>query len=398
MYPTTTGVLDNNTYLVLEKDQQTLPEYFGRHGYNVNLLGKVFHGPNRGLRRGEAKPEKPAGWFTPDERATQQAEDPEYWSKTHSPYRNLKLPNPKQYAWANVYGPLADGDRGTDAILADQAIQQLERSQGADKPFFLAVGFAKPHVPLTAPKEFFDLYAADAMPLPADFDTEPRSIENFPRDEFRQNADLFAGRPFTVVEAREAMRAYYACITYMDAQLGRLLDKLEQAGLSKNTIVVLWGDHGWHLSEKGMWAKGTLFEVSAHGPVILADPRQAHSGQVCPRVVEYLDLYPTLLDLCGLPHAPWLEGRSLRSLLENPRAPWDKPAYTVQVRDWYVGRSVRNERWRYTEWDEGRRGAALFDHERDPQEMRNLAQDLRHVAVVREMSSLLRKGPIARRP
>jgi uncharacterized sulfatase len=237
------------------------------------------------------------------------------------------------------------------------------------------------------------MYRAESMPLPPDFDTEPRLIEGFPRDEFRQNADLFAGRSFTVQEAREAMRAYYACTSYMDAQLGRLLDKLDETGLSRNTIVVLWGDHGWHLGEKGMWAKGTLFEVSARGPVIIADPRRRTAGRASRRVVQYLDLYPTLLELCGLPAAKWTEGASLSPLLSDPDAAWNRAAYTFQVRDWYLGRSVRNERWRYTEWDDGRRGAALFDHDHDPSEMRNLAQSTAHASVVEQMRTLLGKGP-----
>lgn len=399
MYPVTTGVLDNNTWLMLEGAQKTLPDYFEQHGYAVHQFGKIFHGANRGFHSGDATPQpKNQSWYTPAERAVQQAQDPSYWSRTHSPYRNLVIPNPGQYAWANVYGALPAGERGPDAPVADRAVEVLKNASGAGKPFFLAVGFVRPHVPLTAPKEFFDLYRTDAMPLPSDFDTEPRAIEGFPPDEFRQNADLFAGRPFTAQEAREAMRAYYACTSYMDAQLGRLLDTLDQTGLSRNTIVVLWGDHGWHLSEKGMWAKGTLFEVSARGPVILSDPRRSSAGKVSPRVIQYLDLYPTLTDLCRLPAAPWLEGTTLAPLLANPSAPWHRPAYTFQTRDWHLGRSVRNERWRYTEWDEGRRGAALFDHQTDPGEMRNLAQLPSHRATVRQMSALLHKGPPLRKP
>jgi uncharacterized sulfatase len=227
------------------------------------------------------------------------------------------------------------------------------------------------------------------MRLPVDFDTEPRPIAGMPQDEFRMNIDLFAGRSFGVQEAREAMRAYYACTSYMDAQLGRVLAKLDALGQRDNTIVVLWGDHGWHLSEKGMWAKGTLFEVSARGPMMICDPRRG-GGKVSKRVVEYLDLFPTLTDLCGLPRPPWVEGTSLRPLLEDPSARWDRVAYTVQTRNWFVGRSVRDERWRYTEWDEGRRGAALYDHDVDGSEMRNLVEDKSHAEVVGRMKRLLR--------
>ncbi|MCX7824435.1 MAG: sulfatase [Verrucomicrobiae bacterium] len=399
-YPTSTGVLDNDTWLLIEPGQQTLPEFFAAHGYAVEQIGKIHHARNQGFRPGEPKPEikakgKSLPWFTPEERAQQQAEDPEYWDKHHSPYRNLVCKNPAQYAWANEFGPLPADDRGPDALFADKAIASM-RSRAADgKPFFLAVGFLKPHVPLKAPRQFFDLYDPAAMPLPPDFDTEPRVIPGVPRDEFRQNLDLFTSRSFSVTEAREAMRAYYACTSYMDAQLGRLLDELEKLGLGKNTIVVVWGDHGWHLSEKGMWAKGTLFEVSARGPLIISDPRRKSAGRASRRTVQYLDLYPTLADLCGLPQPKHLEGASLRPLLDNPDAPWDRPAYTVQVRGWFLGRSVRTERWRYTEWDEGRRGVALYDHDNDPHEMRNLAADAKHADTLARLRKFLREGPVS---
>jgi arylsulfatase A-like enzyme len=400
-YPTTTGVLDNDTWLLLQAGQQTLPDFFAAHGYTVEQFGKIHHHPNRGLKPGEPKPEpkgkgKKLAWFTPEERARQQAEDPEYWDKHHSPYRNLVCTNAVQYAWANEYGPLPADDRGPDALFADKAIASMRKLAADAKPFFLAIGFLKPHVPLKAPKEFFDLYDPAAMQLPPDFDTEPRVIPGVPRDEFRQNIDLYTARPFSATEAREAMRAYYACTSYMDAQLGRLLDELEKLGLSRNTIIVLWGDHGWHLSEKGMWAKGTLFEVSARGPMIIADPRRKSAGRASPRTVQYLDMYPTLADLCGLPRPKQLEGASLRPLLDNPGAAWDRPAYTVQVRGWFIGRSVRTERWRYTEWDEGRRGAALYDHAADPHEMRNLAADPAHKKTVVQLQTLLRESKVGR--
>ncbi|MCP5115003.1 MAG: sulfatase, partial [bacterium] len=397
-YPTTTGVLDNHTWLVLEDGQQTLPRYFEGNGYAVAEFGKVYHGANRGFTTGEPVPKptvyrrtgKTAPSGTPEDRVRQQAEEPDFWLKNHSPYRTPLLADPAQYARANVFGPLTDGDRGRDAKVADQAIDSMRKLATAGKPFFLAVGFYKPHVPLVAPKEYFDLYEVAEMRLPPDFDTEPRIIEGVPPDEFRQNIDLFAARSFTALEARQAMRAYYACISYTDAQVGRLLDTLRQLDLTGNTIVVLWGDHGWHLSEKGIWAKGTLFEVSARGPLIIADPRIPSAGQTSPRVVQYLDMYPTLVELCNLPAPAWLEGESLAPLLRDPGSQWDKPAYTVQTRNWFIGRTVRTERWRYTEWDEGRRGAALYDHESDPHEMHNLAKDPAQAETIRELSGLLR--------
>ena len=400
-YPTTTGVLDNDTWLLLDENQSTLPDFFAAQGYRAEQIGKVHHAQNRGFRPGEPKPEKTPkgvtlGWVTPEHRARQEAEDPEYWDTHHSPYRNLICQNPEQYAWANEFGPLPDGDRGPDALFADRAVATLRELAADRKPFFLAVGFVKPHVPLKAPKEFFALYDPAHMPLPPDFDTEPRILSGMPRDEFRHNLDLYTARPFSAMEAREAMRAYYACVSYMDAQLGRVLDELERLELSKTTIVVFWGDHGWHLSEKGMWAKGTTFEVSSRGPLIIADPAQKTTGQTSRRVVQYLDMYPTLVDLCGLPLPPGLEGRSLVPLLRNPASEWDHPAFTVQARSWFLGCSVRTERWRYTEWDDGRRGAMLFDHDADPHEMRNVAEDPHYADTVAHLRKLLREGPMAK--
>jgi uncharacterized sulfatase len=395
-YPTSTGVLDNNTYLVLGQSEYSMPEYFSLHGYATALFGKIWHGQNRGLRHGQSKPQT-QGWYMPEERARQRVEQPGYWENVHSPYRNMRPPDPSQYAWANEFGPLVEGDPGPDARITDQALASMKEMAAGGKPFFLAVGLTKPHVPLKAPQKYFDLYDPAAMPLPPDFDTEPRPLKGMPRDEFRMNIDLYAARSFTALEARQAIRAYYACVSYMDAQVGRLLDQLEALDIAGNTIIVLWGDHGWHLSEKGMWAKGTLFEVSARGPMIIADPRKT-AGRASRRVVQYLDMYPTLVELCGLPRASWTEGASVVPLLDDPDAAWNRPAFTVQTRSWFIGRSVRTERWRYTEWDEGRRGAALFDHDRDPHETRNVAGAGEHAGVVAELQKLLRNGPVARTP
>ena len=413
-YPTSTGVLDNNTWLVLNEGQQLLPRYFEQHGYAAAEFGKIWHGPNDAHSQAAQKPRaqpktnrakanqsktkrpkinREDNWFTPAQRAEQQKTQPDYWKHIHSPYRNNPF-NPGDYAWANEFGPLAAGKFDPDTKIADQAVAQLEKFAADKRPFFLSVGFHKPHVPLKCPQQYFDLYDPASLPLPPDFANEPSGPKGTPPDELRQNVDLFAGRSFTAAEARGALHAYYACVSYMDAQVGRVLDALEKSGLRDNTIVVFWSDHGWHLGDKGMWAKGTLFEASARGPLLIADPRQKTAGQASPRVVEYLSMFPTLVELCGLPTADWLEGTSLVPLLENPQGAWSHPAFTVQPRDWFVGRSIRTERWRYTEWDEGRRGNALFDHDRDPHEMQNLAHDPAHAETVAQLQQQLRDSRV----
>ena len=262
---------------------------------------------------------------------------------------------------------------------------------------YLAVGFQKPHVPLKAPREFFELYTAETLPLPPDFANEPTLPSGASPLDTRRNLDLYADRSFSTSEARAALHAYYACVSYMDAQLGRILDALETTGVSDNTLIVLWGDHGWHLSEKGFFAKGTLFEVAIRAPLIIVDPRRATSaGQTCRRVVPFVDIYPTLADLAGLPLPPALEGTSLRPLLDDPDSVWDRPAFTVQSRGWSLGRRIRTERWAYSEWDEeDQPGAMLFDHDSDPHELSNLAQDPAYAEVVATLKSQLRQSPIA---
>ncbi len=272
----------------------------------------------------------------------------------------------------------------------------LERWAPADKPFFLGVGFYKPHVPLVAPQRFFDLYPPERMPVPADFAPTPTADDSVPRYALRYNLDLFYEERPTPERAQQAIAAYYACVSFMDEKLGQVLDSLERLKLRDNTVIVLWGDHGWHLGEKGMWAKGTLFDVSARVPLVIVDPRRSTAGLGCPRTVEFVDIYPTLVELCGLAMPPGLEGQSLVSLLDKPTAAWDKPAFTLVAREDWLGRSVRTERWCYTEWDYGRRGTELYDLQADPQESRNLAKDGQFAAVISELKKLLAASPVTK--
>jgi arylsulfatase A-like enzyme len=284
-----------------------------------------------------------------------------------------------------------EGESNGDYRTATRAVEYLERYK--DRQFFLAVGFAKPHSPPAAPKKFFDLYDPAEIRLPPDFAPRPAAPPGFPEISIpRRNADLFIGRDASETEAREMIRAYYASVSFMDAQVGRVLDALDRLNLRDRTIIIFWGDHGYHLGEKGKWSKAySLYEVGARVPLIIAAP-QMKAG-VSGRAVQLLDLYPTLVELCGLPRPPGIEGHSLAPLLRNPKAKWNHPAFTVTRYQDKIGKSVRTERWHYVEWDDGEAGAMLFDHSRDPLELKNLAGDPAFARQAREMKLLLKQLP-----
>src|SRR5262249_28541493 len=206
------------------------------------------------------------------------------------------------------------------------------------------------------------------------------------------NGDIFIKREATQEEARQMIAAYYACVSYIDAQVGRVLEALDRLGLRENTIIVLFGDHGFHLGEKGKWSKhGSLYEGGPRGPLIVAARAGPGNGSPVGRAVGLVDLYPTLAELARLPAPKGLEGHSLAPLLKDPRGSWEHPAFTVSQRGKGWGRTVRTERWRYTEWDAAGKLAELYDHQADPQEMTNLASDPAHAATV----ARLRRPPPA---
>jgi uncharacterized sulfatase len=274
----------------------------------------------------------------------------------------------------------------TDGIGATEAIRLLE--QNKDRPFFFGCGFYRPHCPYIAPKNYFDQVSLDPIQIPA----IPAGFTNtVPRPALASTTPW----PWFGVgeqQARESKRAYYAAVEFMDAQVGRVLDALERLGLADKTIIVFWGDNGYHLGELGLWKKQSTFENSARVPLIIAAPGQKSKGRPCARTVELLDMYPTLADLCGLTPPTNLAGKSLRPLLDNPEAPWDKPAFTQVWRNGFNGHSVRTERWRYTAWDDGKRGEQLYDYQNDPGELRNLASDPAYVSTVAELKALVRKN------
>jgi iduronate 2-sulfatase len=392
LHPRTTQVLGNaqdwNEHL---KPGTTLPEYFRANGYLTMRCGKIFHAGNGGrdfsdtTRWDTVLPEsavasgagggKKQGGKKGSGKGGGQVQRQETWlySDLTPEQRN------KEYdtrAW--VWGPVGTEDTDhADGRIAEQAVKVLRAKQ--EKPLFLALGFHKTHLPLFAPKKYFDLYPPEKIPLPK---YAENCLEGLPHGYSLKNHQAF-----TDEKRRQAIAAYYASASYMDACVGRVLHALKETGRDRNTIVVFMGDHGFHMGEHLLWQKMTLFEESSRVPLIIRAPGVTPVGGICKKPVSQIDLYPTLADLCGLGVPSGLEGISMAPLLRDPSRPWKKGAFTTMGN----GTSVRTERYRYTEWG-GPGQAELYDHETDARELRNLAKDPKFKDVVAELSALIKGG------
>jgi uncharacterized sulfatase len=291
-----------------------------------------------------------------------------------------------ELAWCRWVATEGTDEDQPDGQTTSEAIRLMEKNDG--KPFFLAIGYYRPHDPFHSPKKYFDMYPLEKLEppkTPQDRTAELRLA--VPGGAFRQAFDSFTDQ-----DRREYMRCYYAGISFMDAQVGRLLDALEKHRLTDNTIIVFIGDHGFHLGERGWWNKSTLFEQSCRSPMIVFAPGMKGNGKLCRGIVEFVDLYPTLAELCGLKPPANLEGKSMRELLDDPTKPGKPAAFTVIKRGMNVtGRTVRTDRWRYTEWKDGDEGVELYDHSTDPGEWKNVANDPNLSAVREELRKLLRE-------
>ena len=402
---TRTGVFGNRTWFGdAHPDYISLPRWFKEHGYVTARAGKVFHDGiddtdawNEG---GEARYLAGAGAETNfvkkmSQRAAHQqksAAKTNTVAQTAEPDAAAAFMNGEErtaHSDQIIVIP-GDGHDDHDYRVTTAAMSLLEKYR--DRPFFIALGLSKPHSPPAAPQKFYDLYDVEKIPLPADYAPRPTVPEGFPKLSIRpKNADLFIGRDSTPPTAREVIRAYLAASSYVDANVGRMLDELERLHLDTNTIVVFTADHGYQLGEKGKWSKaGSLFEQGARVPFYFRVPGAPGNGTACRRIVESLDIYPTLVDLCGLPRPKDLEGVSLAPLLQNPQAAWNRPAFTVWSENGKTlrGVTVRNEHWRYAEYEDG--SAMLLDMVNDPQELKNVADDPKNAAVRAELSRLVK--------
>ena len=369
--PDTTQILDNKVpWRQNVKNHTTLPKLFRDNGYHTIGMGKIFHGS-----KGH---DDQLAW---DERLN--------FSHTkigkQGESRNMTGGKIKWCRWLAAEG--TDDDQ-PDGQMAAKAVQMLK--QRRDKPFFMALGFHKPHDPFEAPKKYFDMYPLDKlMPPVLPHDRSPEKEYIIGTDWAR-----IMREEFTLQDRREFLRSYYACTSFADAQIGRVLDEMDRQNLWKDTAVLFVGDHGYNLGEYDWWNKAVLFEDSARVPMIAVVDGQARANTRCDQFVELVDLYPTFADLCGLKAPSNLEGLSFLPLLSQPGKPWKTTAYTQVQRGDIAGKSVRTKRWRYNEWTQDGQVLyiELFDHASDPQEYRNLAEMEDFKDTCQELGKLLKTG------
>ncbi len=375
MYPDQT-LIHANAILIRNRipNVTTMSQMFRQNGYTATRVGKIYH------------------YHVPRDIGIDGHDDPDSWDHKINPIGRDKTDEAKVITLrAGSYGGTlswlaADGtdDEQTDGIAATEVEKLLNRYAKDKTPFFLAVGLYRPHTPYVAPKKYFDMYPRDQIKVP--------SVPEGYLDTLPGPARLSLTRKKEQVNlkedvARQAIQAYYASITFADAQLGRILTTLEKSGLADNTIVVFTSDHGYHMGEHGHYQKTTLFENAAHVPLIVATPNPKFPGKSARTPVEMVDFYPTLGELAGIKPPKTISGMSLVPVFSDVTATPRRCALTQYAN----GYSIRTARYRYTEWGvDGKEGGELYDHQVDPKEMTNLADDSTYVATVKELSELLR--------
>ena len=382
--PSTTRVFDLQAHFrSAVPEAVTLPQLFRQSGYFTARVGKIFHqGVPSGI--GTSGPDDLPSW---DHVVNPRGRDKDQ--------EDLVINLTPKRALGIALSFLESGDPDdvqTDALVATETIRLLEENR--HKAFFLAAGFYRPHSPWIAPKAYFDLYRQAEVEPPAlgdDLNDIPAPALWLTPERLWATEGLGSPPNYGLSQGdlRRSRAAYYASVTFLDAQVGRLLDALDRLDLTQRTIVVFLGDHGFHLGEHGLWAKRSLFEESARAPLIVVAPGIERG--VAADVVEFVDIFPTVAELAGVKPPSRLEGVSLKPVLEEPTLLTQRAAFTEVRRPEFFGHSVRTRRWRYTEWDHGRQGIELYDHEGDPDERRNLAgtaelsrQEAQLRALVRE--------------
>ena len=388
--PDTTKVWDLSTHFRKAlPDVVTLPQLFKNNGYFTESMGKIFH---HGL-------DDPISWSVP----TQYPKAPHGAGP-----READPDGPKVELSAKGRGPVIEKVNGPDnslhdGELADMAVAALQSLKTNKQPFFLAVGFVKPHLPFNCPTKYWDLY--DPMKIPmAPNPFSPKGAPKYavpPGGELRAYSGVPAGWPLPDDFARQLKQGYYACASYVDAQVGRVLAELDRQGLRSNTIVILWGDHGWKLGEHQAWAKHSNVENDTRAPLIISYPGMRTAGKHTGALVEFVDIYPTLAELAGLPLPKHLEGVSFKPLLEDAERTWKTAAFSEYPRGaatkGLMGYTMRTDRYRFTKWV-GRKdhtkvdATELYDHQTDPQENTNIANDPANKELVEKLNAQWEAG------
>ena len=391
--PDATRVWDLETHFrTALPDAVTVAQHFKNHGYHTMSMGKIFHG---GF-------DDPKSWSVP----SQYPKSPQYASEAALKMQSDPANIDKK---GRARGPAVEDadvpdDTYADGKIARLAVKTLGELKQSSKPFFLAVGMAKPHLPFVAPKKYWDLYDPKEIYVPA-FQKLPAGAPGFVghnNSELRSYGDIPNNGEIGDDLARRLRHGYYAATSYMDAQVGLVLDALEKEGLAQNTVIVLWGDHGWQLGEHGLWHKHTNFELSARAPLLISMPGQKSVGRKSASLAEFIDIYPTLADLCGLPKPKDIEGVSLKPILDDASAQVRPVAISQYPRQdagkSLMGYSIRDERWRLTLWrdrkDNTIHATELYDEANDPHETVNVAAKTEHAEVIARLTKFL-PPPIA---
>jgi iduronate 2-sulfatase len=402
--PDFTGVHNLGTHFrKTVPDVVTLPQHFKNHGYHTQAIGKIYHGSFEVLARNHKDPQS---WSVPD-----WLPEPRYYytqegiriaremfSRSNAVKNGAPIDD-----WVNhfVRGLTTEAPEVHDTVLQDgqianRAIEALRNIHG--KSFFLAVGFLKPHIPFITPKKYWDLYNRDEIPV-AENRNRPENSPDIafpPQTEMIDYYDIDDEWNISEEKARELIHGYYACVSYVDAQIGRLVKELEQLNLIENTIIVIWGDHGWKLGEYNSWSKLTNFDLDTRAPLIISSPGHKHAGSKTQSIVEFIDIYPTLSELCNLPVPEHCQGVSMIPLFENPGHKLKEAAYSQYPRQQreIMGYTMRTEKYRYTEWIKNDTvfERELYDHQVDQGESRNLEGDANYRQLIPELSLMLKKG------
>ncbi len=360
--PFTSGVyLNSQPWRPAMPDVVTLPQHFMAHGYEAVGSGKIYHG---------AFPDSDS-WN-------------DYLKKKGDPKPTKEvLADPHSRAGGIIWGHLDVQDEAMDDYtMTDYALNYLK--QDHKKPFFLACGIFKPHMPWQVPRKYYEMFPLETIQLPKTLATDLDDVPEAGRKVAKPQGDH--ATMLKTENWKHAVQGYLASIAFADAMVGRVVNALENSSYAENTIIVLWGDHGWHLGEKQHWRKFALWEEATRAPLMMVVPGVTQPNSVCRRTVDFMDIYPTLAELCGLPIPPHTEGVSLVPLLKNPLAKWDRPAVTTHGRN---NHAVRSERFRYIRYADG--SEELYDHDADPMEWKNLAEDLQFAEAKAALAKWLPK-------